>query len=196
MPAAPLDVNLLERDELKDSPIGRIITWAITYGRYIMVTTEIVVLLAFISRFSLDRKLTDLKDQITQKQSIIEANAEFEQTIRMLQVKLHIINSIIAIQQQPYTLLINLQKALPPDVHYDSLEIKSDGLKGTAIADSNSGFTSFLAQLATIPTISQVELGQVQRSPGKGIMFDFHASLPVKLVPKASITPKPQNTQL
>ena len=66
MPAKTVDVNLLEKDDFSESPIGRIVTWAITYGRYIMILTEIVVLLAFISRFSLDRKLTDLNEAIGQ----------------------------------------------------------------------------------------------------------------------------------
>jgi len=76
MPAKQISINLIGEEEMEHTPVGRIVTWAITYGRYIMIGTEIVVLLAFISRFSLDRKLTDLKDEISQKQELIEANTE------------------------------------------------------------------------------------------------------------------------
>src|SRR3989344_3425468 len=69
-----IDINLIGEGDFSRTPIGRIVTWATTYGRYIMILTEIIVLLAFISRFSLDRKLTDLKEEITQKQAIIETN--------------------------------------------------------------------------------------------------------------------------
>ena len=72
------NINLLGDSEMDHTPVGRIVNWAVTYGRYIMIGTEIVVLLAFISRFSLDRKLTDLKEEVGQKQEIIEANLPFE----------------------------------------------------------------------------------------------------------------------
>ena len=74
MPETPnSNINLLKNSS-DQSPLDRITDWALTYGRYIMIGTEIVVLLAFISRFSLDRKLTDLKEEIGQKQQILLAN--------------------------------------------------------------------------------------------------------------------------
>ena len=87
MPAT-ISINLLGQEDLSHTPGGRMVQWAMTYGRYIMILTEIVVLGAFVSRFSLDRKLTDLKEEITQKQAIIEANSELEQNIRTLQNQL------------------------------------------------------------------------------------------------------------
>ncbi len=77
MPAQPVSVNLLDQPEFTSSSIARLINWTITYGRYIMIGTEVIVLVAFISRFSLDRKLTDLREEIAQKQIILEANADF-----------------------------------------------------------------------------------------------------------------------
>ena len=67
MPADIVRINLLGSQDLEHTPWGRIVAWATTYGRYIMITTEIIVLLAFISRFSLDRKNTDLTEEVTQK---------------------------------------------------------------------------------------------------------------------------------
>ena len=82
MPADSIRINLLGQQDLEHTPWGRIVSWATTYGRYIMITTEIMVLLAFISRFSLDRKNTDLTEEVTQKQAILEANTSFETSDR------------------------------------------------------------------------------------------------------------------
>ena len=98
MPANTTTINLLGKEDLGRSPTGRLLAWAVTYGRYIMIGTEIVVLLAFISRFSLDRKLTDLKEEITQKQAILEANSDLETTIRALQN--HIDNVTMILKDQ------------------------------------------------------------------------------------------------
>ena len=76
MPAKPIEINLLGQEDLKHTPQGRILNWALTYGRDIMIGTEIVVLLAFISRFSLDRKLTDLKEEISQKIKDLEGSMQ------------------------------------------------------------------------------------------------------------------------
>src|SRR5690349_13458879 len=102
MPANTVSINLLGDSDTEHTPLGRIVNWAVTYGRYIMIGTEIVVLLAFISRFSLDRKLTDLKEEVAQKQEIIEANLPFEQDVRDLQDKL---SKIKTLKTQPFNAL-------------------------------------------------------------------------------------------
>ena len=100
MPAEIL-INLIGQEDLSHTPQGRIVQWAMTYGRYIMILTEIVVLGAFISRFTLDRKLTDLKEEIAQKQAIIEANAELETQIRTAQTQIDQVKKLIDGQAQP-----------------------------------------------------------------------------------------------
>src|SRR3972149_8842018 len=101
MPAKQIRINLLGSSDLEHTPWGRLVSWATTYGRYIMITTEIVVLLAFISRFSLDRKNTDLTEELTQKQAIIQANLEFERDIKSLQINLATAKKLIAEQSKP-----------------------------------------------------------------------------------------------
>src|SRR3989344_871361 len=115
MPAKPIAINLLGQEDLKHTAQGRIIGWALTYGRYIMIGTEIVVLLAFISRFSLDRRLTDLKEEISQKQAILEANISLEQDIRLLQDTLGKIKLTTTNQSAPLDALTLLQAVLPSD---------------------------------------------------------------------------------
>jgi hypothetical protein len=47
-------INFLPEDELEKSPIGRFLKWALKAGRYIIVLTELIVVVVFISRFRLD----------------------------------------------------------------------------------------------------------------------------------------------
>ena len=82
-PAKP--INLLTRKDFDASVVGRILRWSLIYGRYIIVSTEIIVLLAFIYRFSLDRQITDLNEEIEQKSAIVIANQAFEKSFRNLQ---------------------------------------------------------------------------------------------------------------
>src|SRR3989344_6821603 len=108
-----IDKNLIGEGDFSRTPIGRIVTWATTYGRYIMILTEIIVLLAFISRFSLDRKLTDLNEEISQKQAILEVNSQLEADIRAVQGQLSQVKNLISQQSAPIDILVFLQNILP-----------------------------------------------------------------------------------
>ncbi|MBI4065151.1 hypothetical protein HY409_02180 [Candidatus Gottesmanbacteria bacterium] len=188
MPATPsLSINLLGTQDLEHSPQGRIVQWALTYGRYIMIGTEIVVLLAFISRFSLDRKLTDLKEEISQKQAILEANVSFEQDVRNLVGKTTQIQSLLKDESKLADILSLLRTLLPPGVYLESVDINPTEVHGKAIASTTQGFAQFLGSIQSAKNISQVDIGEIHKNPITGIAFDFHAHL----VPtKSQITPK------
>lgn len=179
MPAKPIKINLLGSQDLEHTPWGRLISWATTYGRYIMITTEIVVLLAFISRFSLDRKNTDLTEELTQKQAIIEANTAFEKEIKSLQANLATAKKLMADQAKPVRLLNDLETFLPPDVYLTSLEISKNKLVIAATAGTTAGFAQFLSNIQSATRIKNVVLGDIQRKPGSGIDFQLTADIDV-----------------
>lgn len=177
MPTAPTNINLLQKSDLEHSAVGRITTWAVTYGRYIMIGTEIIVLLAFIARFSLDRKLTDLKEEITQKQAILVANGAFEQEVKSIQNRLSNIKTLTSDQTKPADLILFLQTILPRDVYLGSIDVSSDKLIMEAVAGTTEGFSQFLTSVAGSRDIQGLEIGDIQKQPGKGITFKLSAQL-------------------
>ncbi len=177
MPANSISINLLGDSDMDHTPLGRIVGWAVTYGRYIMIGTEIVVLLAFISRFSLDRKLTDLKEEVTQKQDIIEANLPFEKDIRDLQDKLGKIKSIIDQPINPLTAVSLFQTILPPGVYLKSYDLNKNILTIQAIAGSTDAFSQFMRNLQSSTYLSSVDIGDISRDPLLGIQFGFTARI-------------------
>ncbi len=179
MPADPkaVSVNLLQRTDAEHTAAGRITTWAVTYGRYIMIGTEIVVLLAFISRFSLDRKLTDLKEEIAQKQAILVANAGFEQDVRNVQDRLSKIRTLTTTQSKSVDLLTFLSNVLPPDVYLSTVDYSTNKLIIEAIAGTSEGFSQFLTVLSGGPGVRDVEIGDIQKQPSRGIRFKVSASI-------------------
>ncbi len=175
MPAKTPTINLLQRDDLENSPIGRITTWAVTYGRYIMIGTEIIVLLAFISRFSLDRKLTDLKEEIGQKQAILKANQDFEASFKQLQERLVNVNTLLNNQSKPVEMVSLFQTLLPPDVYLESLDYGPERILISATAGSTTGFSQFIANLQSTKQITQIEVGDIKKQPLVGIQFKITA---------------------
>lgn len=175
MPASTVSVNLLDQDQFEQSPVGRIVGWAVTFGRYIMITTEMVVLLAFISRFSLDRKLTDLNESISQKQIIIEANKDFEDEFNKTQEKIKFIKNHLAIQQKPVDNLFFLKSIMPTEVFIEKLNIAPESISGEAQAGTTAGFATFINNLKTHPEFNDISLGEIKKNPLTGIAFTFNA---------------------
>ena len=175
MPADSVNINLLGHEEIDNTPVGRIIWWVTTYGRYIMIATEIVVLLAFISRFSLDRKLTDLNEEITQKQAILEANRPFEAEIRELQDRIAKAKNLISSQAVPLDILNSAQAILPIDVYLETYEYAGDKLTISAVAGTTPGFSQFLSNIAAVKQIRQVDIGDISRRALSGIKFSVVA---------------------
>ncbi|MCX6791642.1 MAG: hypothetical protein NT149_01225 [Candidatus Gottesmanbacteria bacterium] len=166
-------VNLIGEEEMEHTPVGRIVTWAVTYGRYIMIGTEIIVLLAFISRFSLDRKLTDLNDEVSQKQAIIDANRDFETQFRTLQDKLTKTQTLLTAAPVTNNALSAIETMLPVDTRLETLKISEDSVVGDVVANTTAGFAQLVANLQASSIFSQVEIGDVNRSPTTGIQFTF-----------------------
>ena len=177
MASREVSINLIGEEEMSHTPVGRIVTWAVTYGRYIMIGTEIVVLLAFISRFSLDRKLTDLNDEIGQKQAIIQANVDFEQEFRNVQSQVANVHKLIDAPTSVLDALTTIQSLLPSDVYLNTLNIESDRLTANAIAGTSGGFSSLISNLQSTNVLKNVDIGDIKQVPNSGIQFQFSAAL-------------------
>jgi Tfp pilus assembly protein PilN len=173
MPAKPVSINLIGQDTFEHTPQGRIVAWALTYGRYIMIGTEIVVLLAFISRFSLDRKLTDLKEEIDQKQAILQANLPLENHIKTL----------LTDQSKPLDTFKLVNSLLPADVYLRTLSISSGKLSAEAIAGTTTGFALLLNNFQSDKRILAVEIDDIKKDQLNGINFRFSVQF-TKVVPK------------
>jgi Tfp pilus assembly protein PilN len=177
MPANQISINLLGDSEMDHTPIGRIVGWAVTYGRYIMIGTEIIVLLAFISRFSLDRKLTDLKEEVAQKQDIIEANLPFEKDVRTLQDKLSKIKTLINQPVEPLAAVTLFQTMLPQGVYLKTYDLSKNTLTIQAVAGSTDAFSQLMANLRASNQLSSIDIGDIKRDPLLGIQFGFTAKI-------------------
>ena len=177
MPANQVSINLLDVEGNSNSVWNRIMIWITTYGRYIMITTELIVLLAFASRFSLDRKLSDLKENITQKQEILEVNAGLEKEIRDVQDKTTAIKTLIQEQPVPVETLTLIHILVPLGVNLNSLTIDKDKIKTDVTANSSDSFTKFLSNFSATNKLSGVEIGKVNKGPS-GIHFSLTATIP------------------
>ncbi|TSC53380.1 MAG: Uncharacterized protein LiPW16_402 [Microgenomates group bacterium LiPW_16] len=170
------DINLLPGEGAKK--LGKFLTWVLTYGRYIIIGTEIIVLLAFLSRFKFDRDVTDLHQSIAQKQAVILAAQDLERQVRNLQDHLAIIKKLEQQRSFPKKILTTFEQLTPQDVTLTEFSLEPSKLTLTAVALSNEGFTTFLNNLSTSLYFGDISLDDVGKAQDQaGIEFKISTTL-------------------
>lgn len=156
-----LQVNLLPKDSFSESLVGKILLWALSIGRYLVVFTELIVILSFLSRFKLDRDLTDLNTAIERQLAVVKSYGSLEAEFRALQLRLEQV-SAIGRQNQLSRVIGGVVNYLPPDVRLKSLSFDERGLIVDGTALSSRGLTLFIQSLQRHPNIADIELSRVE----------------------------------
>lgn len=175
MPAK--NINLLTESDFETTPLGQFLRWSLTYGRYIIVSTEIIVLLAFIYRFSLDRQITDLHDEIEQKSQIISVNQKFETKFRNLQTRFAQISTLAQNQDIPARVIRHLEDVTPTGITLETLSFSANSVSLKATADTNGSLSVFINNLKSSPLLSKVNVSTLSKNKDveQNILFSVEA---------------------
>lgn len=170
-PVPQLNINLLDQDTFSQSAIGKVLLWALSVGRYIVVFTELIVIISFLSRFKLDRDLTDLNEEIEKQKTIVKSYGDLESKFLHTQEQISYIKSNSS-THSPKTILDLLGRTLPLDVKIDKLGLGNTSFRLSALALSPEGFIQFVKALHQQPEIKNLSLGNI-KSETQGITIEF-----------------------
>jgi Tfp pilus assembly protein PilN len=178
----PGQINLLPKKDLADTALGKVLKFSLTYGRYIIVGTQLIVLLAFFSRFKLDRELTDLQESVEQKQTIVESLVEFENEVRLIQDRLATIKTLKSNHDLIRSSLESIKKTLPPGNTLVKLDIGKGVIDIAGISQDEQSIASLINQFSASPLYSSVQFGQIKKQDKKsegaeGISFNITLNL-------------------
>jgi len=173
MAAPKSKIEFLPQEEWEKTSFGKFIKWLLTIGRYIVIFTELIVILAFLSRFKLDRDLTDLYEEIKQKQAIIQSSADFESDFRFLQKQLSTIEGLRKEQLKTNQLLEEISELTPIDISFSDLTISGDQASFTANALSEAGLATFINNLKQSPRFNDLTIDNLNIGASKGVGISF-----------------------
>ncbi len=173
--SAHISVNLLPKDAFLSSVVGKFLLWSLSIGRYLVVFTELIVILSFLSRFKLDRDLTDLNEEIEVQKRTIQTFADTEQKFRLAQAK---VEAIKLSQENQFAInsLNFLEKNLPIDVKLSRISFSPNGwtLEGSALSAQSLRLTA--QRVLAENSSSSISLSKVKLNSRTGTI-DFGLSV-------------------
>lgn len=168
MPAKK-EPSLLPESENAASVSARLIRWLTTVGRFIIVFTELFVVLAFLSRFYFDRKNADISETVRQQKAILETTKQFESDYTLLQQRLKFIQNFNANSQNKLTdRLLSLSQSAPPEIVFSSLTIPDAQSKTltanlTVSAPSQAGIVDFVTNLTLNSEVDSIDIQKIEK---------------------------------
>lgn len=176
------EINLLPQQVVEERRVSRFLHWSLTYGRYIIIGTEFVVLMAFFSRFRLDQELSDLHESINQKQLVIANIADKEREMQRLGDRLKVIRDLDKNQMQYLDMLTFLEDVLPKNVVISKLDFTGKNVHLTAITSTYSGFSQTIRTLRNSQKVQHVVVEGLDKSASGKLRLNFQMSFDI--VPK------------
>lgn len=174
-------INLLPQNEFEASITGRVLRWALSTFRFIVIITELVVMGAFLSRFWLDAQNSDLNETIKQKVGIISSYQDIENKFNLAQKKLAIVSGIAKQTSRTEEIKI-ISSYLPPDVSLISISSDSVSSQIEGISGSEQSIAQLIANLETQKQFGQIELSRLDTDKENQSYIIFT----IKLTPDAS----------
>ena len=173
------NVNLLPSEEFKTSVLGRVLKWALTTFRVTVIICEMIVMGAFLSRFWLDAKNSDLNEEIEVTKAQVEAYKQTEEELRLLQKRL-LISSELYSQQKVSGLVETISKYMPSDVTLASISITDNLIQIKSNAFSEQSIVQFVSNLESIDQFDDVNLGQVSSATDEQSFISFTITCKIK----------------
>ncbi len=158
MPAKKNNINLLPKDKFSQSISGKILTWGLTFGRYLLIFTELIVMGAFLMRFRYDMQLASLREDIKESQQIISSYQDLESQFRYLQARLNASADIIGKSSYPTALLNKISQVTPNDIYFHSISINGNSINLSGTANSDIGLVTLLSEIKKNSAFNQASL--------------------------------------
>ena len=154
----PRSLDLLQPTEQPTSTWNRIYEWVFNVGRYVIIAVELIVLIAFVMRFVLDRRNNDLNEEITVKMNMLDAQKETEQKLRRVQKTLDNFSVLIDDQSVLSGKYQQIMSEIPSEITWKNFGLTQERISFEGRAQSYEEMEEFERTLRENPDYSKVDL--------------------------------------
>lgn len=155
-------INLLKD---QGSLVDRFVNWSLSVGRVVVIVTEVIALLAFLYRFSLDRQLIDIHSKIRQEQAVLGYLKENENTYRNLQNRITLSAKFTKEGKEKIQTLKDLVTFAQNSVSFNNITIQEDKIRIDANGSSVNSVSDFVKRLKEYQKVSTVIIDKIENRP-------------------------------
>lgn len=184
--AANININLVPQDPFFDTLLGKTLKWAVSVGRYIVMFTELIVIISFATRFSLDRQVTDLNQAINQKESVIRSYGDLEDQVRSTQAKLEQYQQLEQ-QKNLVDVFPSLSTITPADVLLDELVIRPTNVTLGGSTLSQSSLNLLINNVQLSDEFFNVSVDKIETSEDQSELIQFRITADTEM-PQSTTT--------
>ena len=166
-------INLIPQRGFEATTVGRILAWILSTFRIIVIITELLVMVAFLSRFWLDAQNTDLTEEINQKQAVIAASLDFEKNFKNTQKRLKIFSDASSDGLIITNSLRNITSYLPIDVFLTSLSFRENTIEIVGSTPSERSIEQLTVNLEFSENFGNTQIAEVSTNPASPSLLDF-----------------------
>lgn len=166
-------INLLPQEGLTSTTTGRILAWILSTFRIIVIVTEIIVMVAFLSRFWLDARSTDLTEEINQKRAVLAASSNFEKEFKSTQNKLEIFSALASESGETSEVTGNTISLLPADVTLTGMSIADNSASIDGRSPNEISIQQFIINLSENEVLQNISLAEATSDPSDPTVIEF-----------------------
>jgi len=168
-------INLVGDKQI--SVFDRFMNWALTIGRLIIIITEIIAIVAFLYRFSLDDKLVSLHTDIKLKQDIVSALKNDENKYRNLQDRIAVATIFSTKGIRTNQTIVDIKNMIPDQINLDNLIFNKDQISMNINVPSASALSNFVDSLKSYPEVNSISIDNIENVPFVGLSVDITTTL-------------------
>lgn len=168
-----ISLNLLYPQGIPEKLPVKFIKWLISYGRFIVIVVEVIVLACFAYRFKLDADLADLKEQINNQVPYLESLTVDEALIVQTQQRLKYVQNVDISTKNWSNIFSHISSQTPVGIKLTNLNIEKKtpsssqmNFKLTANTNSNNDLALLLGSLKQDVFFTNVSLASVSFEQG------------------------------
>lgn len=178
-----ISINLL--DNKGKSFTEQFLDWALAIGRLLIIVTETVALAAFLYRFSIDRRIIDLHDEIKRDQAMVGYFLKGEETYRHVQQKLTTSKKNTT-SSPVVTLFEDMVRISGSDITFSNLTVSPGLMEISAKATNVATLSEFVQEVKKHAQVASVAIDKVENRPSSSTVI---VTLSVQLKTKGEELP-------
>jgi Tfp pilus assembly protein PilO len=175
MPNNLPSINLAKNRQIP--VVDKFLNWALTIGRLIIIVTEVIAVIAFVYRFSLDEKLINLHSEIKQQQNIASSLKNDEAKYRNIQDRIALASTFSAKAAASDQVITDIVKLVPNQMEITNLVLNKNRMTLDINVLSISSLDAFVESLKNYEKIKSISVDNIENKPSVGLSVNITITL-------------------